>query len=97
MPLNSGIVGGVTAFEKLVFTDIPFVNFCTQVCQKMGLEHHNVSLGYKFNKTLRHDPYCVFTNEEELRPAMAEGADMIERAQTRPVELEIQTLVSMLC
>jgi hypothetical protein len=91
-------VGGVTAFEKLVLrTDIPFVNFCTQVCQKMGLERHNASLGYKFNKTLRRDPYRVLTNEEELRAAMAEGADMIERARTRPVELEIQNLVSMLC
>lgn len=62
----------------------------------MGLERQSVSLGYKFNKNLRRDPYLKLTNEHELRAAMAKGADLIERARKREVVLEIQNMVTMM-
>jgi hypothetical protein len=59
----------------------------------MDLEPQNAVLGYKFNKDRRCDPYLNLTNGDQLRAAMAKGADLIERARTRRVVLEIQNLV----
>jgi hypothetical protein len=59
----------------------------------MGLQRRDALLGYKFNKDLRRAPYHRLTNGDELRAAMARGADLIERARTRRVVLEIQNMV----
>jgi hypothetical protein len=60
----------------------------------MSLQPRGALLGYKFNKDLRRAVHHHLTNEVELRAAMAKGADLIERARTRRVVLEIQNLVS---
>jgi hypothetical protein len=52
------------------------------------------SLGYKFNKDLRREPYQDLANEHQLRVALARGADLIERARKRRVVLEVQNIVS---
>jgi hypothetical protein len=59
----------------------------------MNLNPCNASLGYKFNKALRRTKYNELTNEDQLRTALARGVELIERARTRPVVLEIQNLV----
>jgi hypothetical protein len=98
VPLHSGLIGGVTATEELIFsTDISFDNFYSKICDKMGLEHQSAILGYKFNKDLRRDPYRDLTNEDQFTAAMAEGADLIECARTRRVVLEIQNMVNINC
>lgn len=94
VPLHTGLVGGITTREELnLSTDISFDDFTSQVCTKMDLEPQNAVLGYKFNKDRRRDPYLNLTNADQLRAAMAKGADLIERARTRRVVLEIQNLV----
>jgi hypothetical protein len=95
VPLHTGHIGGVKAFEELVLpTDMSFNDFHGRVCGKMGLQQRGALLGYKFNKDLRHAPYHPLTNEDQLHAAMAKGADLIERARTRRVVLEMQNLVS---
>jgi hypothetical protein len=94
VPLHSGHAGGVTAFEELILpADISFDDFYTRVCAKMSLQGQDILLGYRFNKDLRRAPYHHLTNENELRAAMAKGADLIEWARTRRVVLEIQNMV----
>lgn len=93
IPLHTGHTR--TAFEEIVIpTNISFEDFYFRVCAKMGLESETVSLGYKFNKDLRRDPYRHLANEHQLRVALARGADLIDRARKRRVVLEIQNMVS---
>ena len=94
VPLNTGLVGGITKREQFeVSTDISFEDMFERLCAKMNLNPCNASLGYKFNKDLRRTKYNELTNEDQLRTALARGVELIERARTRPVVLEIQNLV----
>jgi|ERR1700691_1470535 hypothetical protein len=84
-----------TTFDEIVIpTNISFEDFYFKVCRKMGLESKTASLGYKFNKDLRREPYQDLANEHQLRVALARGADLIERARKRRVVLEVQNIVS---
>ena len=88
-------VAGVTTFEELILpVSISFEDFYSKVCAKMDLEPQTTSLGYRFNKDLRRTPYKDLTNEHHLHAAMNKGADLIDRARTRRVVLEIQNMVS---
>lgn len=94
VPLNTGLVGGIIKREQFnVSTDISFEDLFERLCAKMNLNPRDASLGYKFNKDLRRTKYNELTNEDQLRTALAHGVELIERARTKPVVLEIQNLV----
>lgn len=95
VPCHTGHVSSTTTFEEIILpTNISFGDFYSRVCSKMDLEPQTVSLGFKFNRDLRRDPYRDLTNEHQLRAAMAHGVYLIQRARKRRVVLEIRNMVS---
>ncbi len=94
VPLNTGIVGGTVSRVTLrLALDISFQDFFSCVCARMDLDPLEASLGYKFHTDHARDPPHCLSNEEELRGAMLHGEDLMKRARTRVIYLEIHNLV----
>jgi hypothetical protein len=74
--------------------DIPFGDFMSRVCARMGLDPRNASLGYKYvGRDPRRSPWHALANEENLRAAMDRGVGYIRRARKHRMILEIENLV----
>lgn len=74
--------------------DIPFEDFMSRVCARMGLDPRNARLGYKYlAKDPRRSQWHALANEENLRAAMDRGVGYIRRARKHRVILEIENLV----
>lgn len=94
IPLNTGIIGGEV--DRIVLKlpiNIPFEDFMSQVCARMGLDPRDASLGYKYKKDLRRSQWHPLASKENLQVAMDRGAGYIRRARKHLVVLQIENLV----
>lgn len=97
IPLNTGIIGGeVSRIVLRLPVDIPFEDFMSRVCARMGLNPRDASLGYKYPKDLRRSQWHALANEVDLQAAMDCGIGYICRAQKHQVILEIENLVCLI-
>jgi hypothetical protein len=61
----------------------------------MNLNPTEANLGYKFHCDKAHDPPNQLSNDEQLHSAMVRGVDLMKRAQSVKVFMEIINLVSV--
>jgi hypothetical protein len=85
--------GKVSRIVLRLPVDIPFEDFMSRVCARMGLDPRNANLGYKYPKDLRRSQWHALANEEDLRAAMDRGVGYIHRARKRRIILEVENLV----
>lgn len=94
VPLNTGVVGGrISRVQIRLPVDIPFEDFFSRICAKMDLDPANAELGYKFHNDRVRDAPHQLSNDQQLREAFEQGCDLIKRARSRRVVLEIHNLV----
>jgi hypothetical protein len=91
-------VGGeVSRITLRLPVDIPFGDFMSRVCARMGLDPRNARLGYKYiGRDPRRNPWHALTNEEDLRAAMDRGVGYIRRARKCRMILEIENLACII-
>ncbi|KAG1836402.1 hypothetical protein DFJ58DRAFT_734999 [Suillus subalutaceus] len=93
VPLNTGVVGGrVSRVQIRLPVNITFEDFFSRICAKMDLDPVNAELGYKFHNDRVRDAPHQLSNEQQLQEAFEQGCDLIKRARSRRVVLEIHNL-----
>lgn len=94
IPLNTGIMGGeISRIILRLPVDIPYEDFMSRVCARMGLDPHNARLGFKYPRDACRAQWHALANEEHLRAAMDCGMAYICHARKRRIVLKIENLV----
>jgi len=97
IPLNTGVVGGIVTQTPLRLPiDLTFQDFYSRVCAHMDLEPLEACLGYKLPGDHKSDVPFRLSMEEELRAAMGKAINLIKRAHTHEVVMEIFNMVRLL-
>jgi hypothetical protein len=94
VPLNSEVPGAVQSrTEFTVPADIDFPDLRDRCCAKMDIAVATAILGYKVPGDLRRAPAHRYSNEDEHRGAIDKVIQLMTRARTRVIVLEIYNLV----
>jgi hypothetical protein len=98
VPLNTEIAGTVQSRSEFsVPTDIEFRDLFDRCCARMNIAAADASLGYKYPTVDKvTQPAHRYSNEEEHRGAIEKGVNLMTRARSRLIVLEIHNLVSQL-
>lgn len=97
IPVNTGVVGAIISRVTICLpVDISFEDFFSRVCARMDLNLVEANLGYKFHCDKAHDPPQQLSNDEQLCGAMVQGVDLMKRARSHRVFMEIHNLVGVL-
>lgn len=94
VPLNTGVVGGIVSRTEIrLAIDIPFLDAYSRLCARMDLDPLTSQLGYKYHDDRRRDEPHQLSNADQWQTAINHGIDLMRRARTRRVVLEITNLV----
>ncbi|KAI0350328.1 hypothetical protein OH77DRAFT_1514416 [Trametes cingulata] len=93
IPRNTGVPGAIVSHVTIQFPlDISFADFFDRVCAQMDLHPANTQIGYKYHTDRVRDPPHRLSNEQELREALDVGANLMQRARSRVIVMEIHNL-----
>ncbi|KZP22978.1 hypothetical protein FIBSPDRAFT_889874 [Athelia psychrophila] len=93
VPLNTGVANGlVSRVDIRLPVDISFDDAISRITARMDLDPLKCHLGYKYHDDKRRGDSHQLTDEDQWRAAIDHGIQLIRRARTRRVVLEIENL-----